>query len=258
MILALHGFTGRGSDFLPLKDVVEGEWHCPDMPGHGPVPQIDCTPEATATYIQSQYLQVSQSTATPQKERLLIGYSMGARAALIHALRYPRAWDALVLISLNPGIEDQKDRENRVEKDEALAQKIERGGVSAFLDYWKETPLIQSQQQLPANWRNEMQRARLAHTSTGLATSLREFGQGSCPNLWPNLSKLKVPTLLLSGQEDRKYSEIAARTKSVFESEQADCLIQHVGIEGASHMPHLEQLDKSGAAITLFLSGLDS
>jgi 2-succinyl-6-hydroxy-2,4-cyclohexadiene-1-carboxylate synthase len=250
-ILALHGFTGAGSDFAPFAALCEhareSDWHCPDLPGHGPDPQLDCSPGATVRCIDAAL------AAAGTAPRILLGYSMGARAALLHAVSAPEKWDALILISGNPGIEDPARRADRVQADETLAQSLLRMGLTDFLDFWQETPLIRSQKNIPAAWREAMLEKRLSHTTEGLANSLRQFGQGSCPNLWPQINQLTMPICLITGERDRKYSEIAHRLmRHLPASDQS----RHAVIEAASHMPHLEQAEASAAVIRGFLASL--
>lgn len=246
-ILALHGFTGCGADFLPLAQQVGGEWHCPELPGHGPESQQDCSPQGTIDYI-NKLLTHHQPSDTTQK--ILLGYSMGARAALLHATYHPAVWDTLILISGNPGIEDKTERANRRIADAELADSIERLGMQAFLEFWQETPLIRSQKYITGNLRAKMQANRLKNTSVGLAKSLRQFGQGDAPNLWPELGKLTMPALLITGEADTKYTNIAQRMQAVLPH------AIHVTIPNASHMPHLEQSDLVEKAIQTFLAHL--
>ena len=246
-ILALHGFTGCGADFLPLAQQIGGEWHCPELPGHGPGSQLDCSPQGTVDYI-NKIITHHQASDTTQK--ILIGYSMGARTALLHAAYHPEVWDTLILISSNPGIEDETERANRRIADAELADSIERLGMQAFLEFWQETPLIRSQKHITGNLRASMQANRLKNTSTGLAKSLRQFGQGDAPNLWPELGKLTVPVLLITGENDTKYTIIAQRMQAVLPH------AFHVTIPNASHMPHLEQPDLVIKAIHTFFAGL--
>lgn len=244
-ILALHGFTGRGSDFAPLAELCGGTWHCPDLPGHGPAPQLDCSPEATLDFLDTQFSTFNLQASTPH---VLLGYSMGARAALLHATRNPELWDALILISANPGIEDEAVHNERRTQDAALADRIERDGLEAFLEYWQNTPLIRSQQNIRPQWLAAMREARLQHQPTALANSLRQFGQGSCPNLWPKLDQLKMPLCLITGALDNKYTQIAERLHQL-----PKLATEHTVIEDASHMPHLEKAEASAAVIRRFL-----
>ena len=254
-ILALYGFTGCGSDFAPFVDLCnaptrghELEWHCPDLPGHGPDPQLDCTPEATLRVVSEAH--ISLGTAPETSPRILLAYSMGARAALLHAVHNPGKWDALILISANPGIEDPAARADRVKADEALAQSLKRMGVAGFLDFWQETPLIRSQKNIPSAWRETMLQNRQRHTVEGLASSLRQFGQGSCPNLWPKVRELAMPVCLISGAKDTKYTAIAARILRRLPHPKS----RHAIIDAASHMPHLEQAEATAGVVREFLS----
>ncbi|MFU8849207.1 MAG: alpha/beta fold hydrolase [Opitutales bacterium] len=267
-ILALHGFTGVGTDFAPFAKLCGGIWHCPNLPGHGPESLLDCTPKATLNYIDSQAatlrsqlsglrsqasgLSLQRSTSNVQGSTFntLLGYSLGARAALLHACECPEQWDALILISPNPGIEDPAARTERRSVDEKLARRIESEGIEAFIEFWQSTPMIRSQQNIRTAWREAMQANRREHTASGLAASLRQFGQGNCPNLWPVLQRLTMPVLLLTGSEDVKYTRIAR----AMHERLPQAMTHH--IDGAGHMPHLEAPKDSAALISAFLTKL--
>jgi len=175
---------------------------------------------------------------------------MGARAALLHALAHPRHWEAVVLISGNPGIEAIIERHQRVVSDHALAEKILNDGVSDFLDAWQQTPMIRSQQNIRVDWRTDMLANRLQQTAAGLAQSLQQFGLASCPNLWPTLAQLSCPTLIISGELDTKYSLIAQRMAQTLAQ------AKWVSIPRVGHMPHLEAPEATASAVRNFLSEL--
>jgi 2-succinyl-6-hydroxy-2,4-cyclohexadiene-1-carboxylate synthase len=192
-----------------------------------------------------------QSDKHAASTKILLGYSMGARAALLHAVAYPKHWDALILISANPGIENEAARTERASSDAKLAQSIRDDGVPAFLEHWQQTPMIRSQQHIRADWLATMQRNRLQHTAEGLATSLEQFGPSDCPNLWPQLHQFACPTLLISGALDSKYCAIAKHMEA--ELPQA----QWVSIPEVGHMPHLEAPEPTSAAIRGFIATLN-
>jgi 2-succinyl-6-hydroxy-2,4-cyclohexadiene-1-carboxylate synthase len=245
--LALHGFTGRGSDFEPLAGFVGGSWHCPDMPGHGPDPELDCTPKATMAFVEKHATKL-QSWAQDEP-KILLGYSMGARAALLHATAEPDTWQALVLISPNPGIESEYKREARRCDDRVLAEKLGEMGIENFIKHWQETPLIRSQKNAAPTRQDAMMAARKAHSSTGLQNSLLQFGQGSVPNLWPKLANLSIPTFVISGSSDEKYTSIARKMATDFPKS-----IVHKSLSDRSHAPHLEDTECCGASILHFLA----
>lgn len=241
-ILALHGFTGCGEDFAPFANLCGGHWVCPDLPGHGAVADADCSLDGMVDSV-GRHARVIKETP-----RILLGYSMGARAALLYALEHPQKWDALILISGNPGIENADNRAARFESDNALADRIETDGVESFLEYWQSQPLIQSQQKIHPEWLSVMQENRVALTTAGLAASLRGFGQGAYPNLWPRLTELTLPTLCIAGAQDIKYSAIAQRLQATLPSAQTAI------IPAAGHMPHLESPVETAAVIKQFLA----
>ena len=172
---------------------------------------------------------------------------MGGRAALLHACTHQKEWDALILISGNPGIEVKEARYSRRKSDHELASKLSEMGVDAFIKQWQEQPLIQSQRAIRSDWYNVLQMVRRQQTAEGLAASLKQFGQGACPNLWPQISGINLPVLLISGSEDAKYSSIAKRMH--LEMNQS----AHVSVAGAGHMPHLEKPVETAEAIQRFI-----
>lgn len=175
---------------------------------------------------------------------------MGARAALLHAVKYPDFWDALILISGTSGIESDVERANRKQQDDSLADRILHNGVDAFLSYWQQTPLIRSQQNVLPEWREKMQASRSQHTAEGLAASLREFGQGSYPNLLTQLHTLYCPVLLITGKEDDKYCTRSERMVKQLPNAQWK-VIPKVG-----HAPHLEAPDSTATLISTFRNAL--
>jgi 2-succinyl-6-hydroxy-2,4-cyclohexadiene-1-carboxylate synthase len=243
-LLSLHGFTGCGTDFELFASQCKGNWICPDLPGHGVNHSLDCSVDSTNRWIHQQYDKL------PKGKKVVIGYSMGARAALNHAVRNPLAWDGIILISGTAGIENEHERTARRESDERLAQSIEAGGVDAFLKFWQDLPIIKSQQSIRPDWLTTMQANRLRNTAEGLSNSLRGFGQGSFPNLWPEIDKLKIPVLCLTGEFDSKYRRINERiikkTKTA----------THVVVREAGHTPHLENPDICAPWVDRFLKDI--
>ena len=174
---------------------------------------------------------------------------MGARAALQHATRTPDAWEALILIGSNPGIEAAADRTERRRADEQLAARIEREGIPQFLRFWEETPLIRGQRSMPSDWRKRMQAVRLSHTAKGLAQSLRQFGQGSCPNLWPQLTQLTD-----ADPPDRRTERRQIPRHCRAHASSPRMPARHHSRRDTR--PHFEQPHETAAAISEFLTSL--
>jgi 2-succinyl-6-hydroxy-2,4-cyclohexadiene-1-carboxylate synthase len=175
---------------------------------------------------------------------------MGARAALLHAIAFPSRWDALILISANPGIENETERTARALSDTTLADRITREGLPAFLEYWQQTPIIQSQQGIRADWHARMQQNRLQQTAKGLSHSLKQFGPASCPNMWPQLGTIQCPVLLMTGERDKKYTAIAQRMCDLLPK------VTWQPIPNVGHMPHLEAPEVTARMIRSFVDQL--
>ncbi len=249
MLVALHGFTGGGGDFAPLAEALSAwRWQMPNLPGHAPdslnplTPSDDCTLAASLRYIDSLIPE------NPADLPILLGYSLGGRLALRYALARPGRLAALILISTSPGIINEVDRKQRGDEDELLAKKLLVHGVPEFLNEWQRRPLIASQARLPEAWRAAMNEQRRKLRATGLAASLRGFGQGAVEPVWGRLGELQLPTLVCAGAEDKKYAVLAKEI--VADCPRAELLI----VPAAGHMAHLENLPAFTTGLQAFLT----
>lgn len=160
-----------------------------------------------------------------------VGYSMGGRLCLHLALERPDVVRRLVLVSASPGIAAEADRGARRDADEQLAQSIERDGVEAFLDRWLAQPLFAT---LPRD-RAGIADRRAGNTVESLTHQLRVLGQGAQPSNWGRLADVAVPTLLIVGELDTRYVDIAHRMADAIPDARVEV------IPGAGHACHLEQ-----------------
>ncbi len=242
-MLALHGFTGSGLDFAPLAHALGTAVHCPDLPGHGGTRGCSGI-EAAADD------QVKLCRELGADSPVLLGYSMGGRTALTLSCRHRGFARALVLVGASAGLADPEEREARRLADEQLAGQLEADGTSAFIDRWQQLPLLQSQQRMdPLQWQAFSARRRAADPA-GLASSLRTMGTGSMPSLWDRLSEVQIPTLLVTGEEDARYTEIAQEMATRMTA--AQCSV----VAGAGHSPHLERPAAVAELVQEFLASL--
>jgi 2-succinyl-6-hydroxy-2,4-cyclohexadiene-1-carboxylate synthase len=244
-LLLLHGFTGASASWAPLRAAWRGRrLIAPDLPGHGASVAVDpglyrmdrCV---GALAVLLDRLGVERAD--------VLGYSMGGRTALHFAAAYRERVRALVLESASPGIADPRERAERVAADEVLAERIERQGVAAFVDYWESLPLFASQRSLPAATRARLRAQRLANAAAGLAGSLRGMGTGAQQPLWERLAGLSLPVLLIAGELDEKYRDLAREMAASL----PDALV-HV-VPGAGHAVHLERPAVFAGLVSRFL-----
>jgi len=236
-IVLLHGFTGSSANWAEHAARFQAaslRVLTPDLPGHGtnlPADPDDYTMEAAAAQIAG--LLKREETGPVH----LLGYSMGGRLALYFALHYPQKVRSLILESASPGLATAQERAARRASDNALADRIEREGIPAFVAFWESLPLWKSQEKLPAEVRLWLHEKRLQNDPRGLAESLRRMGTGVQPSRWERLGELAMPVLLMAGAEDEKFVAINRQMATV--NPHARLVI----VPGAGHTIHLEQPD---------------
>lgn len=240
-ILALHGFTQRGSMWAEVAALVGGEWLAPDLPGHGSEPA--CSWNRAVAGIGARLA----GLAVP---RHLAGYSMGGRLALAAALAYPGLVDRLVLVSATPGLAAAAERRRRRTRDRVLAGHIEEAGMAAFAEEWLAHPLFAGLRRRPAEWRAADVAGRAANRAEAVAAALRRLGQGEQPYLGRRLGDLRMPVLLIAGAEDAAYVAEAHRMAG-----QIGPRATVVEVAGAGHSVVGERPEEVAAALVSWLAG---
>ncbi len=234
-LVLLHGFMGSTRTWSDHLAAFTERYQviAPDLLGHG----LSNSPAHPARY--SMACCIADLAAILDYYHLdrvhLLGYSLGGRIALSFAVKHPARVASMVLESASPGIGDALERRKRVAADEALAERLERDGLAAFVDYWERLPLFASQTHLPGHIRAVLHSLRMQNNVEGLANSLRGVGSGAQPSLWDQLPGLGVPSLLVVGALDAKFIDIGQATVQRLPKARL------VVVPGAGHTVHLEQ-----------------
>jgi 2-succinyl-6-hydroxy-2,4-cyclohexadiene-1-carboxylate synthase len=243
LVLA-HGFTQTGRLWGTLADDLASDHHIVqvDLPGHGDSAQVSATLVDGALKLAD----VGGSGA-------YLGYSMGARFCLHVALARPDVVQTLVLISGTAGIEDSQQRKDRRASDLALANRLDPPegstepplALESFVRQWMGQPMF-------ANLGSDSNgvHERLRNTGPGLASSLRQAGTGIQRPLWGHLSRLSMPVLVITGQQDAKFTGLGAQLV-----ESIGINAEHVVISGAGHAPHLEYPDAVASLVRDHIQG---
>ena len=246
-LVLLHGFTGSGATWHPLREAL-GARHTIitiDLPGHG---RSDA-PDDPARYALDRFAgDLASVLDTLGMSRIaLLGYSLGGRAALRFAIRRPDRIAALIVESASPGIADSADRASRLAADRVLADTIERDGIAAFVAWWERLPLWGSQASLPEAARARLHAQRLDNRPRGLANSLRGAGAGVDPPVLDALTTVEVPALIIAGARDEKYVAAGQQMAAAIPG-------AHVAtVPDAGHAAHLERPDAFAALVSGFL-----
>ena len=246
-LVALHGFTGSVQTWHSFSQAAEAEFTvvAVDLPGHG---ASDSPPDSRLYTMERHVQALAEILDRLGLERVAwLGYSLGGRIALSAAVALPERTTALVLESASPGIASEEERQQRTREDEALACWIEEVGVQRFVEYWESLPLWHSQKRLPSVMRDGLRSQRLRNNPYGLANSLRGVGTGAQPPLYDRLEEITAPALLVAGEEDQKFSDIAREMHRSIPRSRLET------VPGVGHAVHLEQPEIFSRAVTGFL-----
>jgi 2-succinyl-6-hydroxy-2,4-cyclohexadiene-1-carboxylate synthase len=246
-LVLLHGFTGSRNSFDELRPLLGRAVKAVavDLPGHGatPLPRLKGR-EGFLETVDALVALVDRLDMGPVD---LLGYSQGARVALAAAVRAPDRFGRLIMESGSPGLHRRQERAARREADAQLAAFIRARGVDAFVDRWESLPLFEGLRRLPAERREALRARRRACTPEGLAGALECLGLGVQPDYWPELHAQRLPTLLLTGAEDAKFTLLARRMATELP------VVWRRAFAGCGHAPHLEAPEEYAREVLGFL-----
>jgi 2-succinyl-6-hydroxy-2,4-cyclohexadiene-1-carboxylate synthase len=234
-LILLNGFSGSAEDWIFFLNNIPNDITAAalNIIGHG---KSDSPKNGNFYNAGSIALQIKTLIEELGFEKvILIGYSMGGRAALSFASKFPERVSAMILESTSFGIKNEKERKNRIKEDARLAEFILAKNIETFVDYWLSLPLFNSLKNLPPEKFQELKKSKLQNSKTGLANILKEFSTGKMPYFLNNPEIFNFPVLLISGELDKKYKS---------QNEKAVKIIPHstsVVIPNAGHNVHLEK-----------------
>ncbi|MBY5945324.1 2-succinyl-6-hydroxy-2,4-cyclohexadiene-1-carboxylate synthase [Photobacterium rosenbergii] len=241
-LVFLHGLLGSGRDWQQVVNQLSAKYTCltVDLPGHGHSRLLQA-----ANFEQtSQWL--SETLVARGIERyVLVGYSLGARAAMFHACQPAVASTpvsklcGLILEGGHFGL-PLSDRAARLENDQRWAQRFANEPIAEVLADWYLQPVFSSlnydQRQGLIAKRSDNLGASIAHML--VATSLAKQ-----PLLQSQLTGLPIPVHYLCGEKDNKFTLLAADSELSFQV-----------IEDAGHNVHVEQPYSFARAVDDYIS----
>ncbi|TAM58933.1 alpha/beta fold hydrolase [bacterium] len=223
-IIFIHGAGHTGELWSDLQPHVPGAV-APTLPGH---------PEGEARSSVEEYARWLIDRHLGNGERaILAGNSMGGAIALMAALLAPERVAGLVLIGSGAKLRVHPDIFVQLERDFTAAAR-----TLAQLQLAPDAP--------------EARVARIvaAMERSGPAATIADFRACDAFDLRERLGEIAVPTLIVSGSEDRmtppKYAQFLHAQISGARLE---------SLEGAGHVPQLEQPERVARAILSFTDG---
>ena len=245
-LIMLHGFMGDSGIFDHLVPVLQ-KFCNPvtiDLIGHG---QTDAPTDIKRYELKNQINDINDLLGQLNLHTIfLLGYSMGGRLALRVALNDSTLFRGLILESTTYGIEDPVDKENRIKSDRDNANRILRD-FHTFVDTWNQNPLFAGAQPLKSETQQNLDSIQRRQRPHGLANSLIGFGSANMPAVRRQLGKITLPTLLLTGQQDVKYSTLGQEMCQHI----PDC--KHYILPGCGHRVHVDNPELYVDAIREFI-----
>jgi 2-succinyl-6-hydroxy-2,4-cyclohexadiene-1-carboxylate synthase len=234
-VTLLHGFTQSGGSWNELiSKMPEGwMWIVPDLRGHGATQTLNgapCSMDACTADLEMLWDRLGVERTH------LAGYSMGGRLALHVAARRAERVLSLLTIGAHAGL-DHDGREGRRLADEALAERIETGGVDAFVDYWGSLPMFAGIERRGPSFVAQVHAGRLENQAAGLACSLRGMGAGAMEPVWDDLADVTFPCTFVAGQNDHGYVASARRLAATVPHGRVEVVLH------AGHSVHQERPD---------------
>jgi len=246
-VTLLHGFTQRSRSWQEVISAMPGGWRfvVPDLRGHGETrvrQGAACTMEACATDLEMLWGHLGIDRTH------LVGYSMGGRLALHVAAHRPERLLSLLTIGAHAGLEPET-REGRRLGDEALAKRIEKDGVEAFVDYWAGLPLFAGLGRRGPSFVAQLRAERMKNTVAGLACSLRGMGAGVTEPVWDELGQVSVPCTFVAGGLDHGYVASARRLAASVPNGRVEIVAR------AGHAVHQERPEAFTRVLAAHLAG---
>lgn len=203
----LHGAVGSASDWREFAAAMSADsiasravdlWRF-----------LACEPMSMARFGEALNAEANDAGAGRAK-RVLVGYSMGGRLAL-HALEQADApWDAAVIVSAHPGLEDADERRARLAQDAGWATQAFGGDWQKFLEEWNAQSLLVGRPPRDAD-----ASARFVMRRREIARSFVDWSLGAQESMWGELGRIKVPVLWVVGELDEKFHGLGQRAVSM-------------------------------------------
>jgi len=227
LIYALHGFLGLPSDWETWRKKLvpsDSRFISIDLWND---PILNCSlsfSDWTKAFINQVKLQIHGVNSHPCKISLW-GYSMGGRLALSALTQAPELFHHAMILSANPGLDDQLERVNRLQKDLEWAEKFLSQDLpwSLLMEEWDQQPVFNLPDAMGdspkplVNFESatKFYRKETDFDRTRLAMALDHWSIARQPNLWLDLNKINFPIDWHVGSLDEKYVAIAKRAQSV-------------------------------------------
>jgi pimeloyl-ACP methyl ester carboxylesterase len=249
-LLFIHEFAGDHRSWEPQVRYFSGAFRCVRYAARGYPPSG--VPGDPAAY--SQQRAVADALAVLDglgiERARVVGLSMGGFTALHLALSHPDRVVAAVVAGCGYGAEPAREEAFRSEC-HAIAAAFEASGSAEVASWYAAGPArVQFQNKNPRGWA-EFASALASHDATGSALTMRGVQAGR-PSLYRlDLASIRVPVLVLAGDEDDGCLEPALMLKRAIPAAGLAILPR------TGHTANLEEPDVFNRLVDGFLAAVE-
>ena len=242
-LVLLHAFPLNARMFEPqMEAFADGRRVvAPDYPGFGRSPRTPAQPDVRY-YAEG----VERLLDRLELERVVLGgVSMGGYVAFGCMRHFPERVSGLILASTRSDPDSEEMRENRTK----MARRVADEGVEVLIELQMERLLAPQTLERNEDVVEKVRAMILESTPTGVVAALGAMRDR--PDSTPLLADIKIPTLVIGGEEDGISSPevMAAMAEKIPAS-------HHVALPNAAHLSNLEAPEAFNAALEEFLRGL--
>jgi len=239
-MILLHAFPLNGKMFEPQMEAFSRDHRviAPDYPGFGRSPRTPAQPDMRY-YAEG----VRGLLDRLEVEHILLGgVSMGGYVAFECLRLFPERVSGLVLANTRPEPDSEETKENRRE----MARRVAEEGVGVLIELQMERLLARSTLEGNEEVVVKVRAMILESNPNGVVAALGAMRER--PDSTLLLGKIKVPTLVIGGEEDGISSPevMGAMAEKIPDS-------RHVTLPGAGHLSNVEAPEGFNAALKEFL-----
>jgi len=239
-VVFLHGYAGTTQMWKPQVPVLSKNYRfiIYDARGHGQSLSPPSPDQYSADIVVEDLYQLLGALDIPKA--VLGGLSMGGYQCLRFYLRHPEMVTALILMNTGPGYRNPGRMAKWNQEREERARILETEGVAAFADY------AEALAELTYTPRELM----LQQNPTGLANMGRRVVAQHDTEVIERLGEVKVPTLVVFGEDDALFLTAADYMSKVISG------VQRVNIPHAGHAVNIDNVAAFNQAVIGFLDKL--
>ena len=242
-IVLLHAFPLDSRMFEPQAEALAGlrRLITPDYPGFGRSPRTPAQPDVRY-YAEG----VGGLLDRLGLERVVLGgVSMGGYVAFECLRLFPERVSGLILANTRAEPDSEETRENR----KKMARRVAEEGVGVLIELQMERLLAPETLENNERVVEKVRTMILESNPNGVVAALGAMRER--PDSTPLLGKIKVPTLVIGGEQDGISSPevMSAMAEKIPHS-------RHVTLPGAGHLANLEAPEGFNAALKGFLEEL--